>query len=215
MQFDAQGLVAVVAQDAETGEVRMVAWANREAVTRTLETGDAHFFSRSRRALWKKGETSGNTLGVREVWVDCDGDTLLYMVDPNGPSCHTGAEACFFQRLGPDGEVVEDNGTGAPPTLLRLSRVLQQRRESSADKSYTKALLDAGAPQIGAKLREEAGELADALADESDDRVASEAGDTLYHLLVGLVFRQVPVRRLLETLSGRFNQSGHEEKASR
>ncbi|MEM8607902.1 MAG: bifunctional phosphoribosyl-AMP cyclohydrolase/phosphoribosyl-ATP diphosphatase HisIE [Myxococcota bacterium] len=215
VKFDAQGLVAVVAQDGETGEVRMVAWANREAVSRTLETEEAHFFSRSRRALWKKGETSGNTLSVREVWVDCDGDTLIYMVDPAGPSCHTGAGTCFFQRLGADGSVVEDNGTGATPTLLRLSRTLEARRSSSAGKSYTKSLLDGGALKIGEKLREEAGELADALADESDERVASEAGDVLYHLLVGLVFRRIPVRRLLEILTARFGQSGHAEKASR
>ena len=215
MQFDARGLVTVVAQDAETGEVRMVAWANREAVALTLETGEAHFFSRSRDTLWKKGETSGNTLHVRAVWVDCDGDTLLYMVDPAGPSCHTGAEACFFQRLGTNGSVVEDNATGAPPTLTRLSRLLEARRESSADESYTKSLLDGGAPAIGAKLREEAGELADALANESETRVASEAGDVIYHLLVGLVFRRVPARRVLQALSARFGQSGHEEKASR
>ncbi|MEM9728990.1 MAG: bifunctional phosphoribosyl-AMP cyclohydrolase/phosphoribosyl-ATP diphosphatase HisIE [Myxococcota bacterium] len=215
VKFDAQGLVAVVAQDGETGEVRMVAWANREAVSRTLETEEAHFFSRSRRALWKKGETSGNTLSVREVWVDCDGDTLIYMVDPAGPSCHTGAGTCFFQRLGADGSVVEGNGTGATPTLLRLSRTLEARRSSSAGKSYTKSLLDGGALKIGEKLREEAGELADALADESDERVASEAGDVLYHLLVGLVFRRIPVRRLLEILTARFGQSGHAEKASR
>ena len=215
VSFDAQGLVAVVAQDAETGEVRMVAYANREAVTRTLETGVAHFYSRSRKALWKKGETSGNTMPIREVWVDCDGDTLLYLVDPNGPSCHTGAETCFFRRLGLDGRIAEDNGTGAPPTLLRLERSLEARRTETADRSYTKSLLEGGSAKIGDKLREEATELADAIANESDDRVASEAGDLLYHLMVGLVYRAVPLRTLLETLSGRFGVSGHDEKASR
>jgi phosphoribosyl-ATP pyrophosphohydrolase/phosphoribosyl-AMP cyclohydrolase len=92
LKYDSQGLVAVIAQDAETGEVRMMAYADKTAVEQTLRTGLAHFYSRSRQALWKKGESSGNTLRVRNVWVDCDGDTLIYMVDPAGPSCHTGAQ---------------------------------------------------------------------------------------------------------------------------
>ena len=111
LKFDSQGLVAVIAQDAETGEVRMMAYANQQAVEQTLSTGLAHFYSRSRQALWKKGESSGNTLDVRSVWVDCDGDTLIYMVDPTGPSCHTGAQTCFFRRLDADGNLVEDTGT--------------------------------------------------------------------------------------------------------
>ena len=95
LKKDAAGLVTVVAQDRLTGEVRMVAHANEEAVQQTLETGAAHFFSRSRGALWKKGETSGNVMRVHEVWADCDADALLYLVDPEGPSCHTGAPSCF------------------------------------------------------------------------------------------------------------------------
>lgn len=215
LEFDAKGLVAVVAQDAETGEIRMVAYANREAVSRTLETHEAHFYSRSRQTLWKKGESSGNTLRVREVWIDCDGDTLLYLVDPAGPSCHTGADTCFFRRLSKDGEAIEGVSEGATPTLLRLERTLHDRRASTADKSYTKSLLEAGPPKIDRKLREEAQELGEALIGESDDRVASEAGDVLYHLMVGLVSRDVTLRDLLQVLSKRFTRSGHEEKASR
>jgi phosphoribosyl-ATP pyrophosphohydrolase/phosphoribosyl-AMP cyclohydrolase len=214
LKFDSQGLVAVIAQDAETGEVRMMAYANQQAVEQTLSTGLAHFYSRSRQALWKKGESSGNTLDVRSVWVDCDGDTLIYMVDPTGPSCHTGAQTCFFRRLDADGNLVEDAGTAAP-TLLQLERTLRQRKASDAGKSYTKSLLDAGPTKVDAKLREEAAELGQALIDESDDRVASEAGDVLYHLLVGLVLRQIPLRALLTELSSRFAQSGHAEKAGR
>ncbi|MEM7139382.1 MAG: bifunctional phosphoribosyl-AMP cyclohydrolase/phosphoribosyl-ATP diphosphatase HisIE [Myxococcota bacterium] len=213
--WDDRGLVATVAQDAETGQVRMLAYANREALERTLATREAHFFSRSRQSLWKKGESSGNTMAVREVWLDCDGDTVLYLVDPAGPSCHTGAEACFFRRLEDDGTVTETPAAPASPTLLRLERTLRERRQSSAGKSYTKALLAAGPPKIGAKIREEAAELAQAIEAESDDRVSSEAGDVLYHLLVGLVARDLPMRTLLSTLSKRFGQSGHAEKASR
>ena len=214
LKYDDQGLVAVIAQDAETGEIRMMAYANREAIEQTLGTGLAHFYSRSRQALWKKGESSSNTLSIRSVWVDCDGDTLIYMVDPAGPSCHTGAETCFFRRLDAKGNATEGAGTAAP-TLLQLERTLQERKASDAEKSYTKSLLDAGPSKIDAKLREEAAELGQALIDESDGRVASEAGDVLYHLLVGLVLREVPLRTLFTKLSGRFAQSGHQEKASR
>ena len=211
-------LVAVIAQDAETGEVRMMAYADREAVKLTLQTGLAHFFSRSRRALWKKGESSGNIMKVREVWADCDGDALLYLVDPEGPSCHTGAETCFFRRVDDDGEIAAEDSEGAEvaaPTMLRLERTLRSRAESTADKSYTKSLLDAGAPKIGDKVREEANEFSNAIAAESETRVASEAGDTLYHLLVGLLLRDVSLRDVFLTLSKRSGQSGHEEKASR
>jgi phosphoribosyl-ATP pyrophosphohydrolase/phosphoribosyl-AMP cyclohydrolase len=214
LKYDSQGLVAVIAQDAETGEVRMMAYANQQAVEHTLSTGLAHFYSRSRQALWRKGESSGNTLDVRSVWVDCDGDTLIYMVDPTGPSCHTGAQTCFFRRLDADGNLVEDAGSAAP-TLLQLERTLRQRKASDAGQSYTKSLLDAGPTKVDAKLREEAAELGQALIDESDERVASEAGDVLYHLLVGLVLRDIPLRTLFTELSSRFAQSGHEEKAGR
>jgi len=215
LNYDSQGLVAVIAQDAETGEVRMLAYADETAVERTLSTGLAHFYSRSRQQLWKKGESSGNTLRVRGVWVDCDGDTLIYMVDPAGPSCHTGAETCFFRRLDADGNLVDAGGDSAAPTLLRLERTLQERKGSDAGESYTKSLLEAGPTKIDAKVREEATELGQALIGESDERVASEAGDVIYHLLVGLVLREVSLRDLLSELSKRFGQSGHDEKASR
>jgi phosphoribosyl-ATP pyrophosphohydrolase/phosphoribosyl-AMP cyclohydrolase len=204
----------VIAQDAETGEIRMVAWADQSAIEKTLHTRQAHFFSRSRGQPWLKGETSGNTLAVQSVWVDCDGDTLIYMVDPGGPSCHTGADTCFFRRLNADGGFNDGPGTAAP-TLLRLERTLEARRTSDADKSYTKSLLERGATKIDEKLREEAAELGHALGDETDERVASEAGDLIYHLLVGLLLRELSLRDVLTELSRRFGVSGHDEKASR
>lgn len=215
LRYDDQGLVAVIAQDAETGEVRMIAYADRAAIERTLETSEAHFFSRSRQKLWKKGESSGNTMSVREVWVDCDGDALIYLVDPAGPSCHTGKDTCFFRQLGTGGEPIEAAPASAAPTLLRLERILHERRAASANESYTKSLFDGGPTKIDAKVREEASELGQALIGESKDRVASEAGDVLYHLLVGLALREISLRDLLEVLSKRFSRSGHEEKASR
>src|SRR6187399_2030668 len=120
--FDADGLVPVIAQEARTGMIRMLAWANRDALAATLATGAAHFWSRSRRAAWRKGETSGNTLAVREIRVDCDGDVVLYLCDAEGPSCHTGATSCFYRRVGPDGALAEDDGPPDPPALV-LARV--------------------------------------------------------------------------------------------
>lgn len=209
LKRDVAGLVTVVVQDRLTGEIRMVAHADEDAVRRTQETGDAHFFSRSRGAPWKKGETSGNVLRVHEIWVDCDLDALLYLVDPSGPTCHTGAQSCFFASL----------SDGAParalPLLPRLESVIASRATSTSEKSYTKSLFDGGPSKIGSKLREEADELARAIADESDDRVASEAADLLYHALVALRSRGVPLRAVEQELARRFGMSGLDEKASR
>src|SRR5215471_16118968 len=136
LKFDEAGLLPAVVQDRLTGEVRMVAYMNREALARTIETGRATFFSRSRRALWEKGETSGHVLHVREIFVDCDADTLLLLVDPVGPSCHTGQPTCFFRRL--DGGMVRDQVVDGTVFLLRLEREIESRKASTAEKSYTK-----------------------------------------------------------------------------
>jgi phosphoribosyl-ATP pyrophosphohydrolase/phosphoribosyl-AMP cyclohydrolase len=184
-------------------------------VAATLQTGLAHFFSRSRQRLWKKGEESGHFLHVHEVWADCDADCLLYLVDPDGPSCHTGRESCFFARVSPDGSLAEDAREHGAPTLVRLWSELEARREQGADTSYTRALLDKGAAKVGEKLREEADELARAVAAESDERVVSEAGDLFYHLLVGLLLRKLTLRDVQAKLASRFGVSGIVEKASR
>jgi phosphoribosyl-ATP pyrophosphohydrolase/phosphoribosyl-AMP cyclohydrolase len=214
LTFDEKGLLPVIAQDRLTGQVRMVAWMNRDAVARTLETGLATFFSRSRNALWVKGETSGHHLVVNAVYADCDADTLLLLVDPAGPSCHTGRPTCFFRQLGRDGALT-DSPHEATAFLSALEDTIADRSSEAAAKSYTKSLLEAGASKLGEKLREESSELAVAIAGESDERVASEAADVLYHLLVGLRFRGVSLRRVIEVLSERAGTSGHEEKASR
>jgi phosphoribosyl-ATP pyrophosphohydrolase/phosphoribosyl-AMP cyclohydrolase len=232
LKWDDAGLITAVVQDRLTGQVRMVAWMNREALDATLSSGFATFYSRSRRALWRKGETSGHVLRVHDVAVDCDGDTLLLLVDPEGPSCHTGRATCFFRRLS------KEDGVGAPsptptdaasttpemessvadladPFLLSLEAELEKRSRSSAQRSYTRSLLDGGVPKISAKISEEAAELNAALAGETDDRVASEAADVIYHLMVGLRARGVALRRVIEVLAKRAGQSGHAEKASR
>jgi phosphoribosyl-ATP pyrophosphohydrolase/phosphoribosyl-AMP cyclohydrolase len=214
LKRDAAGLVTVVVQDRQTGMVRMVAHADDEALGATLETGLGHFHSRSRQRLWKKGEESGHFLHVHEVWADCDADCVLYLVDPDGPSCHTGREACFFTRIGSDGSPKESPQHGAP-SFVRLWSELEARRDASAEKSYTRSLLDKGAHKIGEKIREEGDEFARAVEGETDERVISEAGDVVYHLLVGLLFRKLTLRDVQAQLSARFGVSGHQEKASR
>ena len=210
LKYDDRGLVTVVAQDHRTGEVRMLAHADRAALERTIETGFACFYSRSRQKAWMKGEESGNRLRVQSVWHDCDADAVLYLVEPEGPSCHTGRESCFFERVSPE------SGEGrAAPVLLHLEGELELRKSTSGAKSYTKSLLDNGAAKIGEKLREEADELAVAIAEESDARVVSEAADVIYHLMVGLLSRGVAMADVQAELARRFGVSGHDEKASR
>jgi phosphoribosyl-AMP cyclohydrolase / phosphoribosyl-ATP pyrophosphohydrolase len=212
--YDDSGLIPAIAQDRLTGEVRMVAFMNAEALALTLSTGLATFFSRSRGKLWVKGESSGNQLEVSAVIADCDADTLLLQVDPVGPSCHTGRRTCFFRRVLQDGSL-RDEPTEAQPFLLELERTLEERKSSTAEKSYTKSLFESGAVKIGAKVEEEARELAQALRQESDERVVAEAADVLYHLMVGLRARDLTLRAVIEAMAARTQQSGHEEKAAR
>ncbi|MEZ4372498.1 MAG: bifunctional phosphoribosyl-AMP cyclohydrolase/phosphoribosyl-ATP diphosphatase HisIE [Polyangiaceae bacterium] len=210
LKFDERGLIPVVVQDRITGQVRMLAWMNQAALDQTLESGLVTFFSRSRGALWVKGETSGNHLKLHSLTADCDGDALLAQVDPVGPSCHTGRQSCFFQAS--NGETLEAQPI---PALFELGEVIHARSQATADKSYTKSLLEAGAPRIGEKIEEEAQELAVAIREESDERVLSEAADVLYHALVGLEARGLDLARVGSVLAKRMGLSGHDEKAQR
>lgn len=209
--WDDRGLVPAIAQDATTGTVLMLAWMNREALALTRQTGDAHFWSRSRQALWRKGETSGNTLRVVEIRIDCDADTILLRCEPAGPACHTGKTACFFRPL--DG----DEDEAAPGHVLAaLERVLIARRDgATAQKSYTRALLDGGIPKILAKIAEEHGELAAELPAGANEAVVHETADLIFHVMVGLVARKIPIDDVWRELARRFGVGGHVEKASR
>jgi phosphoribosyl-AMP cyclohydrolase / phosphoribosyl-ATP pyrophosphohydrolase len=192
--FDERGLVPVVVQDWRTGEVLTLAYANREAVARTRDTGELHLWSRSRGELWHKGRTSGNTQRVRALRLDCDGDALLALVEPAGPACHTGERTCFH------------NGELEPPApheaLPALERTLADRARERPEGSYTAQLL-ADPPLIGAKVREEAEEVARAAREETDDRVDEEAADVLYHLAVLLCSRGRSLADAEEVLGGR------------
>jgi phosphoribosyl-ATP pyrophosphohydrolase/phosphoribosyl-AMP cyclohydrolase len=173
--WDDAGLVPCVVQDWATGEVLTVAYMNSEALALTQTHGEAHFFSRSRKELWHKGATSGNTQAVRALRYDCDADTILALVEPAGPACHTGERTCFHTG---------DLQPAAPHEALpTLERTIGQRRQERPEGSYTTELL-ADPPRIGEKVREEAEEVVRAAREESDERLAEEAADVLYHLTV-------------------------------
>jgi phosphoribosyl-ATP pyrophosphohydrolase/phosphoribosyl-AMP cyclohydrolase len=191
--FDERGLVPCIVQDWHSGEVLTLAYMNEEALQRTRETGQMHFFSRSRQQLWRKGETSGNVQTLRALRYDCDADALLALVEPAGPACHTGERTCFYR-----GEM-EPMPYEALPAL---ERTIASRHAERPDGSYTTALF-AQPDRIAEKVREEADEVARAASDESPERLAEESADVLYHLLVLLRHRGVEVERVEEVLNGR------------
>ncbi|MGH2358164.1 MAG: bifunctional phosphoribosyl-AMP cyclohydrolase/phosphoribosyl-ATP diphosphatase HisIE [Candidatus Limnocylindria bacterium] len=188
----------VVVQDAADGTVLMLAWADASALKATRRSGQAHFWSRSRGRLWRKGETSGNVMHVESVATDCDEDALLYRVHPTGPACHTGRRSCF------------DADDRRPPparlSLETLETIIAERAPASTEESYTARLLSGGPAAPAAKVVEEAGEVADAAQGEATDRVAQEAADLLYHLLVLLRSREIPLESVLEVLDARHRQ---------
>ncbi len=202
VRFGADGLVPVVAQESRSGDVLMVAYANREALERTAASGQAHYYSRSRAALWRKGESSGHTQAVREIRLDCDGDAVLYRVDQTGPACHTGTPTCFARASCGDGtlrDLVDPGGH----LLTRLAATVADRARSRPSGSYTVSLLDAGVPSISRKVGEEGVEVVVAANTEDDERLASEAADLLYHLLVLLHARGVPLDAVWRQLEQR------------
>ena len=193
IRFDDQGLVPCVMQDAGTGEVLTLAYMNEEALARTRETGEVHFWSRSRNELWKKGETSGNVMRLRALRYDCDEDALLALVEPAGPACHTGERTCFHR-----GDMDPQPGEA----LATLERTIEDRRRADPASSYTATLLTRQ-ERIGEKVREEASEVAKAAQSESDDRLAEEAADVLYHLSVLMASRGLTLRDAFGVLNDR------------
>jgi phosphoribosyl-ATP pyrophosphohydrolase/phosphoribosyl-AMP cyclohydrolase len=197
VKFDERGLVPCIAQDADSGEVLTLAYVNTEALKLTVETGELHFFSRSRGKLWRKGEGSGHVLKLVQLRIDCDGDAVLALVEPTGPACHTGERTCFYRDV--EGESPEPVAAEA---LATLQRTLRSRAAERPEGSYTAKLLDD--PQlIGKKIEEEAEEIVRAAREESDERVAEEAADLLYHLSVLLASREVSQAAVMEVLNSR------------
>jgi phosphoribosyl-AMP cyclohydrolase / phosphoribosyl-ATP pyrophosphohydrolase len=201
VEFDQNGLVPVVAQDAATGEVLTLAYANREALEKTLATGEAHYYSRSRSELWRKGATSGNTQRVVEVRLDCDGDALLYRVEPRGPACHTGEQSCFFTTLEGVGVAAADNDVSFGTMVERLSGTIAQRHREMPEGSYTAGLIRQGTERLAQKVGEEAVEVV--VAALGDERLAEETADLVYHLLVLLEERGVGIETVAKVLHDR------------
>ncbi len=211
------GLIPVITQDAKTNEVLMLAYMNEEALKLTLETKQAHYFSRSKQRLWKKGESSGHTQEVVSTMVDCDNDTILLKVNQNGVACHTGRKSCFFTDLEND-EIkldVEVNTTNAYGVIDTLYHVIESRKNDDPSKSYTAKLLQGKENSMLKKIVEEAGEFTFAVKDNDEEEIIYEAADLLYHSLVALSSRGINPDRVKQELSRRFGLSGIEEKNSR
>ena len=203
LRFDDAGLIPAVVQEAETGEVLMVAWMDRAAIEATLASGLTHFWSRSRGVPWRKGETSGHAQHVQGVYADCDGDTLLVQVHQDGVACHTGARSCFFNAI--------QGGSPAANMLERLEGVVEARKAAAPPGSYVAALLAKGEAGVCRKIGEEATEVVTAaLGGEGNQRLMEEMADLWFHSIVLLVQRGIPIRDVLRELARR-----HAERASR
>ena len=205
LRFDEQGLIPAVVQDAETGVVLTLAYMNRESIGKTIETGETHFWSRRRKELWHKGETSGNIQKVTSMSVDCDADALLVRVRQTGNACHTGNPTCFFSPFGDSG--TRDTSLGE--TLGGLAKVIRQRATEKPEGSYTAKLLEGGTDRILKKVAEEAGEVIIAAKNHKKEEISWEVADLLYHMLVLLEAEGVAMSDVAAELKRR---SGRKEK---
>ena len=202
VKLDDQGLVPAIAQDVNTGQVLMLGYMNPGSLKRTMEGTQVWFYSRSQEDLWHKGEISGNYLNLREAWVDCDGDTILLKVQPDGPTCHTGETSCFFTPMNELPDEYESGETG-PRILDELFAVIKDRQRELPDDSYTAKLLQQGVPRVAQKVIEEAGEAAIAATQGDNENLPGEVADLLYHSLVLLAAAGLSPQSVWEELRAR------------
>jgi len=209
-------LVPAIAQEMNSNEVLMLAYMNEEAFNLTQETGYAHYYSRSKQRIWKKGESSGHIQKVEDILIDCDADTILLKVQQTGVACHTGRKSCFFTSVMKDETISEPeiDINKVYSVVDTLYHTILERKNSEAKKSWTKKLLN-DKNLLLSKIKEEAEELATAIDEESDEQVIYEAADLLYHSLVGLGYREISPDRVKQELARRFGMSGIEEKENR
>jgi len=205
LKFDEQGLIPAVVQDWRDASVLMLGFMNREALQKTLESKSVHFWSRSRNKLWEKGETSGHKLNLKDLFVDCDGDTVLVKAEPIGPTCHTGEKACFFTRLESNSKKTTDAWGGI---LERLYQTIQDRKRSPKPDSYVSSLLQGGADKVLKKVVEEAGEVMLAAKGGKKEEIIYEAADLLFHTLVVLGYHDIKPEEVYQELASRFGKSG-------
>jgi phosphoribosyl-ATP pyrophosphohydrolase/phosphoribosyl-AMP cyclohydrolase len=212
LKFDDQGLIPAIAQDVDSGEIRMLAYMNKEALEKTIETGWVHYYSRSRQELWKKGATSGNLQTFVDMRLDCDGDTLLVFIRQQGSACHTGKRNCFYRRLNKEENKWEETVPVPPASFAAITAELEQiifkRDKQRPSGSYTTHLLEgteekAAEDLVLEKLGEEMTELIIAAKNDTEDRLVEEAGDLIYHLLVMFRQKNIPLSRLAEVLQDR------------
>jgi len=206
VKFDERGLAPAIVQDAHTREVLTLAYMNGESLRRTIETGEVHFWSRSRGELWHKGATSGNTQRVIEMRLDCDGDALVVLVEPRGAACHTGARSCFVKADDVSEIVARDENLGA--LLERVYTLVEDRREQRPEGSYTTYLFNSGLDKILKKIGEESAETIIAAKNPETAPLVAETADLLFHLTVLLVERNVKLEDVRAELSRR-----HQEKS--
>jgi len=218
VDFEKQnGLIPVITQDHETNEVLMLAYMNKEALELTLNTNFAHYFSRSKQRIWKKGESSNHTQEIQSINIDCDNDTLLLKIKQNGVACHTGRKSCFFTDLKTNtiASEIEIDTTSAYGVIDTLYHTIQEKKNDDPTKSYTAKLLQGKENSMLKKIVEEAGEFTYAVKDNDIEEVIYEGADLMYHCLVALASKNVSPDRIKQELSRRFGLSGIEEKNSR
>ncbi|MDX4025965.1 bifunctional phosphoribosyl-AMP cyclohydrolase/phosphoribosyl-ATP diphosphatase HisIE [Aliarcobacter skirrowii] len=210
-------LIPVITQDSSSNEVLMLAYVNKEALELTLKTGFAHYFSRSKQRIWKKGESSNHTQKIVDIFLDCDNDTLLFKVIQDGVACHTGRKSCFFTNIQNE-KIVEDVLVDTSKTysvIDSLYHTIQERKNEDATKSYTAKLLKGDTNSMLKKIVEEAGEFCFAIKDKNKDEAIYEAADITYHILVAMASLNIDPDRVKQELKRRFSISGIEEKNSR
>jgi phosphoribosyl-ATP pyrophosphohydrolase/phosphoribosyl-AMP cyclohydrolase len=200
LKFNQDGLIPVITQNYYTGKILMQAYANKEAIEETLKSGYATYFSRSRNALWRKGETSGNYQKIMDIKVDCDEDSIIYLVVEEGPACHTGEESCFYRNLN-----LEKDSRPVPFEILhKLYEKIQERKETMPEGSYVASLFKKGSDKIIQKVGEEAVETVIALKNKNKDEIVYETSDLLFHLLIALVDAGVKLSDIEEELLKRY-----------
>lgn len=210
-------LIPVITQDANTNEVLMLAYMNKEALELSLRSSYAHYFSRSKNRIWKKGESSKHTQKIVDILIDCDNDTILLKVIQEGVACHTGRKSCFFTKLKTN-EIIEDikiDTSKAYGVIDTLYHTIQERKNSDTTKSYTAKLLKGKQNSMLKKIVEEAGEFTFAIKDNNEEEIIYEAADIAYHILVALASKNISPDRIKQELARRFGISGIEEKNSR
>ena len=218
VDFEKQdGLVPVITQDNETNEVLMLAYMDKEALELTISTNYAHYFSRSKQRIWKKGESSNHTQEIKSINIDCDNDTILLKVNQTGVACHTGRKSCFFTDLKTNtiSSEVEVDTTSAYGVIDTLYHTIQEKKNDDPKKSYTAKLLQGKENSMLKKIVEEAGEFTFAVKDNDIEEVIYEGADLMYHCLVALASKNVSPDRIKQELTRRFGLSGIEEKNSR